>query len=840
MSFSKPANHATGWAQVQKELSAECVTWLGKRRAASWTRFSDQHKAEWHLRLIQLWGSSRAFPDTCIQVQPIPQIEDALLRCQNGTILEPEEISDIAQTIQVVCDTAKALQTNELLINASHPLFSKSDMDELLPLSDRVRQCIATDGTIRDCASPELAKLSKQYAAAKTNIDRSTQQAKEQYAAFLSDDFVAARSGRPVLPIVRSEQHRVQGIYHGISGTGKTTFIEPIELVAAGNTVRQLEHKIAAEQHKVLRSLTQAIQQTAESITSGVSDLAQTDIVSAASRLQTRMNAIVPTFSQNNRLQLYHVRHPGLALQSTHMAPNPDSTTSPTQQDMQGASFVVGNDLRLDQGDCFVLSGPNGGGKTVFLSTVAGVCYMAQAGLPIPAGDGSTIPWFAQIYVEMGDPQDVLHGLSSFTARLHNLSKLLSDCPSHCLIIIDEIAAGTNPQEGSAIAIAVLEEMTQHQATCLVSTHYQTLKEHASQNASFQSAAMGNDTQGNNNFRLRLGVWGGAQGLAAASAAGLPEHVLRRANEVMDRAPSIQSLEDTLLAQLTELEKEQKALQTRSQKLHTKEVAITEKALSLQKRRQNLHHQHYDGALEELRVLRRDIQVLKESLSKKTQNVQAKVETQTPNEVSALLHTFTQQEMTLRQAVAEQKPSQQRDSTDLGTAATIELLRPNTKVRVASLRATGTVVTVVSDTQVQISLGSFYSTVHVEDLYILTPNTKQQKNPTPPAKAKRGVSSQSPIPPAEAPLPSLVRTKDTTCDVRGKTVNESLEIIDVYIDRAMQQDRDYVFILHGHGTGVLKKKLRLRLPKHPCVSAVSAATKECGGDAITVLMLGRE
>jgi DNA mismatch repair protein MutS2 len=387
--------------------------------------------------------------------------------------------------------------------------------------------CIDAGGAVADRASPELSRARAKVRDAQSELKRRLGQLLDRFADLLQGQYYTEREGRFVLP-VRSDAHlRVDGIVHGSSASGSTLFVEPRELTEVGNRLRLAEAEAAREEGRVLLTLSSEVKSAHDACEAAFHACVAADLCSAGARWADETGSLVISLAERAELELRGARHPLLLLTGLDVVPN---------------------DIVLCAERALIISGPNAGGKTVALKTAGLIALLVRSGLPVPVRADSVVGWFDRVLCDIGDEQSIVRSLSTFSAHIENLRTILECAGRRTLVLLDEVAAGTDPEEGAALAAAVLEALTQRGAAVGVTTHYERLKELATQTACFLNASVGFDfTQMAPTFRLHLGVPGPSSALAVARRHGLSQALIERAKallptQALDRETALREL----------------------------------------------------------------------------------------------------------------------------------------------------------------------------------------------------------------------------------------------------------------------------------------------------------
>jgi len=682
---------------------------------------------------------------------------------------------------------------------APHLAAAISSEPSLDRLRERLAVCIDEGGSVADRASPELSRARAKVREAQLELKRRLGQLLGRFADLLQGQYYTERERRFVLP-VRSDAHlRVDGIVHGSSASGSTLFVEPRELTEVGNRLRLAEAEAAREEARVLVALSSELKLMHDDCEAAFFACVAADLCGAGTRWAEETQSVVLELTAEARLELRQARHPLLLLTGLEVVPN---------------------DIVLTARQALIISGPNAGGKTVALKTAGLVAWMVRTGLPVPARADSVVGWFDRVLCDIGDEQSIVRSLSTFSAHIVNLCSILECASPSCLVLLDEVAAGTDPEEGAALAAAVLEALTLRGAAVGVTTHYERLKELATQDERFENASVGFDfEQMAPTFRLHLGVPGPSSALAVALRHGLPEAVIARAKALLPT----QALDRETA--LRELSREQAELAVVRREAERDRQAAHELREGLEAERHALREQ----AAREVDRDVRDLRVAVRSARKELEDVRSRLRT-----TGAEAGSLRELERGVSQVAARVALGGEFEA--LGQSGprveTLELsasaLRVGQTVRHRTLGTTGQIIELCARDQVRLMIGAMKLLVPIRELSGVA-NRDQPKAARSKAKYKTATEPKLAL--------SAQRTEATTLDLRGQRFEQALAQVDGFIDRLLSINEVAGFVLHGHGTGALKSGVREHLRASTYVEHSRAAEPDEGGDAFTVFWL---
>jgi DNA mismatch repair protein MutS2 len=649
---------------------------------------------------------------------------------------------------------------------------------------------------VADRASPELARARKRVRELREESKRKLGQLLERHADVVQGDYYTEREGRYVLP-VRSDAHlRVPGIVLGSSASGATLFVEPEELTGLGNQLRIQEAEALREAAKVLTLLSGYVASDAASVMLAQRACEEADLLSALARFARQTRAIVVPLVAAARLDLRTARHPLLAL-----SPHP----------------VVANDITIEATRALVISGPNAGGKTVALKTLGLMAWMARAGIPLPVAPESTVGWFGTVLADIGDEQSIAKSLSTFSAHVQRLCLLLERAAPDTLILLDELASGTDPEEGAALAAAMLEALTARGSAVAVTTHYEKLKEFAAHAPHLQNASVSYDFERMApTFRLTMGVPGASSALTVATRHGLPSSVVARAQALLPE-------------QARERERAVEHLERERQLLEEQREALAREAEALRALREQVEAEHAAERNALQAELERETLALRANVSKVRAELlsvreRLKREAGDPKVVRSIERDLSRaaSHVSLGGSLLPERAAPRVASAPVAAIT----VKSGDTVRIKSSGMLASVLDVDAD-KVRLQVGAIKLVLRAEDV---EPARSPPKAKTTPKPAKqRGALATG--------LPSAVRTSSNTLDLRGERVDEALDKVDGFLDRLLGAGEPNGFVLHGHGTGALKLAVRAHLQASSYVEHSGPADPESGGDAFTTFWL---
>jgi DNA mismatch repair protein MutS2 len=744
---------------------------------------------------------------TALDVNDLPDPRPALGKLNVADVnLEPFEILNLLRLISV------AMGLRETFHNEQEKFPLICEITETIPnlraLYQRLRGRISPAGEIEDFASPELREVRFQISKLRSQIQRSLEtilkRAEEAHA--LQDEFITIRNERYVIPIRNDNRGAVAGVVHGMSSSGQTAFVEPLETIGLNNELVRLRELEQVEITKVLFSITEELREERATLEAMAARVGQLDFIAAKARLAIAQNAIEPRVNNSGRLALKDARHP--LLEASLKA--------------QGAPIVpISMDLDADR-RVMVVSGPNAGGKTVVLKTAGLLSLMAQAGLLVPAAEAD-LPVFHQVHADIGDHQSIAANLSTFTAHIQNVRGISDELRPPALVLLDEVGTGTDPEEGSALGVAMVDYFREHGAHVIVTTHYSGLKMYATNTPGVINASVEFDERTlKPTYRLLAGLAGSSSGIEIARRFGLPEAITGRAAERVKTA-SAEATE--YLRRLKDQFDNQRQLVAA---LEEERAAVADKYAKLE-----LHFIQKEKERE--KEFRAELQKVVDEFVNKAEKFAStiedaasarKVRKEIEKRSVELRAAASSESRKMRQRVAPAAGADEGAAPETEESPEAVDLSPGDRVRVLSLDQEG-VVESVSETEIVVRIGALRFREQRANLRLSGRKPETKRKAVGLAGLPKGVSVTLQDQPAIG----------GELNVIGKTVNEATEAADKFLDAAYLDNYDSVRIVHGIGMGALKRAIADLLSGHPHVAKWRQASPDEGGGGATVVEL---
>ena len=715
-----------------------------------------------------------------------------------AAMLEAREFLDAASLLE----TSSWLRLQFREESVKFPLLAAraASLGDFRDVLAAIRRCILPNADISDDASPALRRIRASITQTREAIQKTLKQILRSRNAEAGEDYVTLRNDRFVIPVRAENRRSVPGVVHGASGTGQTVFLEPFETVETNNQLVQLAEDEAAEILRILRELTERLQTVRGPLFAAAETIAELDGVFARARFARDFDATMPQFAEASELRLELARHPVL-----------EDKLRRENRAIVAMTLALGGAERL-----LVISGPNTGGKTVALKTTGIAALSAQSGIPV-AAQRAVLPLFDRILVDIGDEQSIAADLSTFSAHMLNLKTMLEAATPQSLVLVDEMGTGTAPEEGAALAVALLDEFRARNCIVLATTHHDRLKTYASTTPGVVNAAVEfDDVNLRPTYRLMVGVPGGSSGIAIAQRLGL-------ATTVIDRARSLLTPESREAADLIAyLHRSRDELDRMHHQMATERHALEEERKKLRT----------DWVERQQRRIKELEEKFAEMQKRFDENVAHIVEAVKDRELRAQLEKTSRRKMQDARGEAREElntavvQTLSESQSDLGTSAgstetiTADRLQPGARIRVRGF-SKPVVLRRLDGVTAEIEAGPLRMKVAVDEITAI--------------EGPAGSDTGRPAAPTRTQAPES--TAPDEINVIGSTVEEATDRVDKFLDDATLANKSRIRIIHGHGTGALRKGLAQFLSSHPLVERVSSEAEDRGGKAITLVDL---
>ena len=715
-------------------------------------------------------------------------VSASLERADRGGSLQPKELLVIGGVLRCT-RSVKDYITPEEKQTVLDPLFHSLTPNKYL--EERILTSILSEEEIADTASSELADIRRHMRIQSGKIRDSLQKviSSPAYSKFLREPIITIRQGRYVVPVKSECKNDVPGLVHDVSATGSTYFVEPMSAVNANNALRELQLKEKKEIERILAELSSEVAAHAEDINLDYSLLVQLDVVFAKAKLAFNMRAWAPIMNDTGRVELRNARHP--LIDPKRVVP---------------ISLRLGTDF-----DTMIITGPNTGGKTVTLKTIGLLTLMAECGLHVPAGDGSVLSTFDAILADIGDEQSIAQSLSTFSSHMKTIVDVVEQCDNRTLVLYDELGAGTDPAEGAALAIALIEFSRKMGSRVVATTHYAELKLYAMRTKGVINASCEFDVETlQPTYKLLIGIPGKSNAFAISRKLGLPEDILKEAGDLVGK--SDKNFED-VLAQLEQQRQQMENARMEAEKLKRETAQIKQQSEQYQEQLRKEKEKAMEAARREAQGIideaRAAANIASEELKALRKQLQDSADTTGINQRQAeLRRTLNETEDKIR--AKQPQPARPQSTREIRVGDTVELLNLGVKASVLAINKNGTY---------QLQAGIMKLTAKADEIYLL-----ENDNPY---KAKGGHPAHSGREMKMAPMSSEI-------DLRGMDTVEAICVLDRYMDEAMRAKLSTVRIIHGKGTGALRQAVHQDLKRNKFVKSFRLGVYGEGEDGVTI------
>ena len=801
-SLSDHAMQVLEWSRLLEFLARHAQSATGAAQCRSLALSSDLADAclrqQETTEMVSVLEGSDPMP-----VLTFPDIREQLIRSGKGGVLEAAELRDCAVVLVLMAEVARYAESYRGTLQALAQVWEPLHVTKILKgVLRAIEGAIQSDGSMKDTASPELRRLTHQAQGLKQEMRQHLERLlhSKRYEDVLQESYFAQREGRYVVPVKADMRGRIPGIVHDVSSSGATVFLEPRELVELNNSIKVADLEIEREVQRILRELTDLVASRAQDIGQGITVLADCDVIRAKAEMSRRLKCTPVILNEDGRVLLKQARHPLLLIAKDH---------------------VVANDVFMDETiRVLVISGPNTGGKTVTLKIVGLFALMVRAGLHLPCAPESEMALFTDLYADIGDAQDLTRDLSSYSAHMTSMIRLLSESaaqpmPSEgttprSLVLLDEPVTSTDPQEGAALAEALLCRLADMNMKVVVTTHYGPLKELAQTTSGFMNASVEFDVERlAPTYRLFIGIPGGSSALEIAGRLGMDQRILNDARRRLHH-------EDQRLDEfMADLQRKQHQLADDREKARQARHEAEQAAREAQALRVQLEEAEQEARRglkkklgEQFQRARAEVQATVDSLKREQKLIKVK-------ETKERLH--------------ELETKARQELVPAGTPIPLEQLDVGDTVEIVGLGMTGSLLeTPHGKKRVRVKVGEGEIVASVSNLVGMArePHPVITQPVISPSSQRRASTSNG-----------LGLDEQTVVDVRGQAADEALDQVVAALDRATIDGAPFLRIIHGHGTGRLKSVLRDYLRDSPYVAEFRPGDRAEGGDGVTVARL---
>ena len=719
----------------------------------------------------------------------------------HGGVLSPVELLDLKSTLVAARTLVRTFE--RLTEQFPHLCEIARQMPPPVGLIEAITRAISDRAEILDSASEKLSHIRRDMRIAHDRLMGKLQRmiSDPKNAPLLQEALITQRDGRFVIPLRAEFKGRIKSIVHDQSASGATLFVEPFGVVEHNNQFRELQLAERDEERRILGELSLQVAMNAQAILTTIEVIAELDLAFAKSKYADDLAASEPVLSpiQGRR----NSNHPGSLIRLME-----------ARHPLLDKSTVVPIDVELDeQTYAMIVTGPNTGGKTVTLKTIGLLALMAQSGLHIPAHSGSEISLFDTIYADIGDEQSIEQSLSTFSGHITNIIHILEKADRRSLVILDELGAGTDPQEGAALARAILSNLLEKGITTLVTTHHPELKAYAHATPGVVNASVEFNLETlRPSFHLTIGLPGRSNALAIAQRLGMPEEIISLAKSELNPTDlRAEDLLDEIHAQRDRSRQARSAADKARQEAEKLRGELSRRLEQIEEERRSILEKARAEGEAQVNELQDEVRQTRRSLARLRQPLDA---------LQAVEEKVTELEESI------EKPIERR-TTDLAGAATYQTLHLGSKVHLRSLNTQG-VITSLGDEEAEVQVGNLRIRARLSDLVLpgqaLPPEPKPKKAASKPSGSSTSLSTS-----AETPRMEI--------DLRGQRADDALDALANYLDAVFLAGMPFVRIIHGKGTGKLRQSVREALAHHPHVKSFESGGDKEGGEGVTVAKL---
>ena len=724
----------------------------------------------------------------------IYDLRGILKKLQLGIIVELPNLMDILNTMYAM----RAMKRFFKEIDGEFlGLKEKAkDLEILGQLEQQIEAIVDEHGQMKDSASMELMRIRGNIRNTQKRIKGTIDSIlhNPDYQKYFQDNIVTIRNERYVIPVKQEYRHQFSGIIHDQSSSGSTLFIEPMAIVELNNNVKQLILDEEREVQKILERISRALVKAAHTLLANCEILAELDFAFAKGKLAKRMHGIRPALNEEGRLKLIKACHPLIA-----------------RDKVVPIDFRIGEDFNT-----LLITGPNTGGKTVSMKTVGLLVLMAQSGCFIPAAYGSEVSVFTNVYADIGDEQSIEQSLSTFSAHMKNIVDILAKIESTDLLLLDEIGSGTDPEEGAALAMAIIEKLMNIGAKVVATTHYNELKTFAYATEGIENASVEFDINSlKPTYRLLIGIPGASNAFAISSRLGLSDAIILRAKQLIkaDHAQFSEVL-NTLENEKLIYEQMNADITERQQRVEKLEKQLADMKAEMQRKKDQTLRRTKEQCATLLRQTRRESEEIIKSLKAQ---FSAKGQQEMQDNINLARHHLAKGMDRVR--------IDDKNTNQPGTPVDIKTLEAGDTVFVTKLQQKATVLE-IRNKELFVQLGAMKMTVKAKDCTFVA---KAKKETAQENKGKQSRTSYNMLAKVAAISPEV--------DIRGLMVDEAIEVVSKYLDDAVIAGLPRILIIHGKGTGALRKGIQEYLKKHPNVLRYTLGNIDEGGSGVTAVEL---
>lgn len=754
-------------------------------------------------RLAETTEARNLFSIQDVSIGAAHDIRPAADLAARSGVLDPQALLDVKSTLISCRELKKTFEKKE----GEYPRLCliAQGLPETHGIVDSISRVLSERGEVLDSASVKLADIRRNLRIAHDRLMSRLQKyvTDSHTSSMLQESIITQRDGRYVIPLRAEFKGRIKAVIHDQSSSGATLFVEPLPIVEANNEIRELQLAERDEEHRILAEVSSIVGEHAVELKYGVENLAALDLAFAKAKYGDTIRASEPLLKEKKDERRKNDNAPLSSLvfrliQARHPLLDPETVVPIDVDPREGTRAIV-------------ITGPNTGGKTVSLKTVGLLVLMAQSGLHIPAQSGSELPFFKSVYADIGDEQSIEQSLSTFSGHITNIIRILKQIDDRSLVIFDELGSGTDPQEGAAIARAILGHLLEVGCMTLVATHYPELKTFAHSTEGVVNASLEFDIKTlRPTFKLTIGLPGRSNALAIAQKLGLPQSIIESAKaEINPSDLRADKLLDDIRKERNRTSREREKLEKQRAKLEAQNADLQKRLDKIEdERRETIAKARAEGELE-VAVLKRNIDSLKSQLKKAGQPLTA---------IKALEEKMGKMEEKV------EAPVERRWTTDDGPSSIVHRpLSLGERVTVSTLNAEG-VVTALGESDAEVQIGTIRVRAKFSDLV-----RRQTVDERPQTEKKRQPSSTVNRPSSTSPGMEV--------DLRGLMSEDALDKMERYLEQAYNAGLPWMRVIHGKGTGKLRQAVREALKGHTYVKSFEEGGHTEGGEGVTVVKL---
>lgn len=724
-----------------------------------------------------------------LSISPFPDIEPSLQKVRpEGAVLDPVELSGIMAFLSTVNSILSQIRDNTEISLLNSLTKEMTGYPEILKV---LKRSIDSEGNILDSASAALKELRIRIKGLENRIKKKLEDITrdEKVAVFLQADFITQRSGRWVIPVRMDSKGQVHGVVHDVSRSGETAFIEPLSIISLSNELENLIAEQKAEEIRILRSISSQIRAVVSEIEAEYRTMIYIDVLNSIALFADRFAMETPQINEQNIVNIVNARHPLLML--AFQKKNMPQQVIPLDVKLGGNNTVM------------VITGPNAGGKTIAIKTIGLLILMALSGMPIPADSSSSIPFVHNLLVDIGDQQSIESNLSTFSAHVSNISRILKNADSGTIILIDELGTGTDPDEGAALACAVLKELQNKGALVFATTHLTEIKGFVHKTEGMLNASMEFDQNTLTPlYKLRVGEPGRSHAFETAKRYGLPDEIIESAKGILGmRKTDLDTLIHDLNEKRRQYERLSEEVRQKEEMIKEKERHIKEMIQEAETRQKDILFNAYKEASEIVFNIKRQMNAFLEEI-KKGDRERAK----------EVIKAVESVQMSVAEKLKEYAKSEK-------SKFTIDELKEGDIVFIKSIGHDASIIKInFKDNRLRVRAGSMEMEVPLSDVGF-----------------KRDLSAEAGK--GGIQLEMLDETVSSEINIVGLRVDEALSRLEPFLNHASIAGFAEVTVIHGVGSGILSKAVREYLTGHPLVKGFRRGTQQEGGAGVTIVSM---